>query len=180
MDDDDKDLSEFGIIIDSESDDDVTVASTPVGSTTPNSPVNVPIRKIASSGALESLDKRRPKETRFSAGTINVPSTKTSAQNTKIDRIVEDDGWSLLSEDDGGNDTTEKMFFGPLPIIDSKKEATIIKGTEGLLLPPIHPSNPEHKPESDYNRKPIRSTTLLSLLQLSMFGALVAIKGSAT
>ena len=125
-------LSPLGIIVDSDSEDeeDMSVASTPVHSKTPKAEPTM--RKTVSSSALESLE--RP--------SIEILSTKKSFPGTtqlSAMKTDDEDRWSFSSKDD--DNSSLGLAFGPepLPVVSRHGSSSYAESS----LPPIYPSTPE-------------------------------------
>jgi hypothetical protein len=150
-------LSPLGIIIDSDSDDDTSVASTPVRSTTPRTPV--PLRRSMSSSAVESLDRRRAREALFSPGTLDL---RSPAFSTPGGDRMNDDGWSFPSVADYDDSSTIDFTFVPLPSAENQI-MTPNNNTCETQLPPIHPSTPDNR-SSRTSHSPNESGRLIQSL----------------
>jgi hypothetical protein len=127
-------LSPLGIIVDSDSDDDTSVASTPVHSTPKEA--MVPLRRTVSSSMLDSLEKRKG-STMFSSDPLLLESPASSAPNPLKDRS--DEGrWSIDSCDDDDNNNVA-VEFGPMPSPVPMESGTASASlNEWTTLPPVN------------------------------------------
>jgi hypothetical protein len=153
-------LSPLGIIVDSDSDDDTSVASTPVHSTPKEA--MVPLRRTVSSSMLDSLEKRKG-TTMFSSDPLLLESPASSTPNPFKDRS--DEGrWSIDSGDDDDNNNVA-VEFGPMPSPVPMESGTASASlNEWTTLPPANeksgrasnsPSEAKRNGSSLWSRSPI-------------------------
>ena len=144
-------LSPLGIIIDSDSDDDTSVASTPV---TPSRRTPVPLRRTVSSSALETLDKRK---TIISPATFTFQSPAGSTPNPDVARPAFS-RFSFRSETDEDSSLGCPPNFGPSPLTEVQTTTgQFSESHHGLSV--INTSTPDNRSEADGSRRSGRTSS---------------------
>ena len=138
-------LSPLGIIMDSDSDDDTSVASTPV---TPSRRAPVPLRRSVSSSALETSDKRK---TILSPGTFTFQTPAGLTPNPAMARPMFS-RFTFKSETDEESSFGGPPTFGPSPLTES--QANNAKSSENQqILSVTNTATPDNRSETEGSRR---------------------------
>jgi hypothetical protein len=122
--------SPLGVIVDCDSDDETSVASTPIYSATTSSPI--PFRRSRSSSALDSVVDRSMKyETNLPPSNLLLSSPERGGRSLQ----ESEDEWSLPSPAENENGAMD-ISFGPM------NTNFLLNSGSSSQLPPIHPGTP--------------------------------------
>ena len=138
-------MSPLGIIVDSESEDEYSVASTPVSSKSPRT--LVPLRRTLSSSALDDAETSIHTEDLFSPRSFDIDSPRFSPPPRPIgkERDLDEKWLDVPPEDDDDHSETDSLELGlgierPAPV---EYRSTSTSSANEWQLPPIHPSTPD-------------------------------------
>jgi hypothetical protein len=133
-------MSPVGIIVDSDSDDDTSVASTPVHSQTAKTPTL--LRRSRSFSELESVERRKDTSL-FPSGMLDIGSPSCSTPDMSSGE-ASNDKWSIASgPDDDEEEASQDTAFEPEPLQRMESQTVSFNPVSDWHLPPMHPPTPD-------------------------------------